>query len=146
MSEGGSDSTYKPKTQQRRKHIPVAKRPVRSTRAVKDYTEPLLISDSEDLSEGEGTLVRSDLDNREDTTSLESVSVKSEVWTPRTFLQRTDSLIKNITEFREQTQHSMAKETSLAEVMQLMVQMRADDRADDFRREQERLLEQERRE
>ena len=109
MLEGRSDSTYKPKIQQRRKHIPVAKRPVRSMRAVKDYTEPLLISDSEDLSEGEGTLVGSDLDNREDTTSLESVSVNSEVWTPRTFLQRTDSLIKNITEFREQTEHSMLR-------------------------------------
>ena len=141
MSERG-DSTYQPKRKTKTQQVPQPRRPVRSTRSEKDYSEPFLISDdSDDTVQGEVDLEECDLESTDDTYTPDSVSVKSEPWTPKTFTTRTNSLLKHITEFTEQTAlYRMAKgpDTSMAEVLQMMIQMRTEDRAADLKREQER--------
>ena len=132
MSEERGDSTYKPNWQ-RPSSRPAykARRPIRPTRSDKDYSEVLRISDTKDNTEGAVELGTGDLFVKEETDSLETWSTTSEQWTPHTFSARTENLIRGITEFREQAAlFLMAKspETSMAEVLQLMMKMRADDK------------------
>ena len=53
MSAERGDSTYKPKQQLKRQPFPVGRRPVRSTRSDKDYSETVVVSDMEEDFEGE---------------------------------------------------------------------------------------------
>ena len=144
MSAEGSDSTYKPKKQRKRQEVPQQKRPVRSTRRERDYTEPLLISDdSEETLQGESALSDSD------TFSSESISIKSEPWTPSIFARKTDTLLQNITALKEQASlYIMAKgnETGMTELMTMMMKMQADNERKAMEREDKREEERVRRE
>ena len=142
MSAERGDSTYQPSRQGKRQVGPAQKRPVRASRRDKDYTEPLLISDEEETSEGAVDITERYFESTERTFSPECESIKCEPsWTPDTFAHKTDNIFKNISELKEQTTLiRMAKdpETSIAEVMQMMLKMHADDRAADLKREQDR--------
>jgi len=143
MSEERGDTTYKPK-RQREKQQPSSqsRRPVRETRRHTDYSEVQLISDTDEESESVVDLGAGDLDINEDTDSLDTISVRSEFWTPKTFFEKTDKLLRGITEYTEQTAlFAMAKqpEASMASVLQLMMQMRADDKEAEQKREDRRI-------
>ena len=123
MSEERGDSTYKqPKgiktsntTTQR------VRRAVRSTRVEKDYSEVIQVSDTEGETEGAVDLGRGSCIIKEEFESPESSSVVSSItWTPNTFRERTDSLIRGISDFKEQIRlFEMAKDTqtSMADVL-----------------------------
>ena len=127
MSTERGDSTYQPGRLRKKQTVPQTRHPVRTTRNDRDYAELLVISDdSDDTVQGENTLGGSDSEDREDTYSVESISVKREPWTPQTLASRTDSLLKNITAFTEQTalfKIAEGPDTSIAEVMQMMLKM-----------------------
>ena len=144
MSEERGDSTYKQRKGQRTSNTAAqhVKRPVRSTRVDKDYSEIIHVSDTEEEKEGAVDLGRGNCIINEEFESPEScLGLSSETWTPNTFRDRTDHLIQGISDFRQQTRlFEMAKEsqTSMADVLQLMLKMRADDRAAEEKKEQER--------
>ena len=145
MSAERGDSTYQPGRQRKRQTGPVQTRPIRTTRRDKDYSEPLIVSDTDHSSEGEVEITDNYLENREYTLSPKTESVKSEPpWTPNTFALKSDNILRNFTEFKEQTELlSMAKgpDTSMAEVMQMMLKLQSDNREADLRRDREREIE-----
>ena len=149
MSAERGDSTYQPGRQRKRQTGPVQTRPIWTTRRDKDYSEPLIVSDTDHSSEGEVEITDNYLENREYTLSPKTESVKSEPpWTPNTFALKSDNILRNFTEFKEQTELlSMAKgpDTSMAEVMQMMLKLQSDNREADLRRDREREIERQRR-
>ena len=145
MSAEGSDSTYQPKRQKKWQGVPQQKRPIRSTRRERDYSEPLLISDEseEETLQGESTLSDSD------TFTSESISIKSEPWTPNTLASRIDTLFQNISELKEQASLSMmakGSETGMNELIAMMLKMQADNDKRALEREDKREEERLRRE
>ena len=111
---------------------------MRITRKEPDYKETIVVSDTEEQVEGEGGIEHY-LSDRELTPTQ---SVKSErSWTPGTITRNTDNIIHSISELRQhlsQAQMAQPKETSMADVMKLMLEMRANDKAEQERREIER--------
>ena len=143
LAERG-DSTYKPKQQLKRQSFPVGRRPVRSTRSDKDYSETVVVSDTEEDFEGEVGGREDHLDYR-DLTPTDSF--KSEPpWTPNTFARKSDNILRNITELTEHIPMAKTPEASMAEVMQLMLKMQTENREADLRRERDRETERDRRE
>ena len=151
MSKRG-DETYKPKPHQIKRQIPtVTRRPPRSTRKDTDYAEVVVLTDTEEEEtiEGEGDqTVREGREESLEAFTLDSVSVKSDVWSPGTFEKRTHSIVKSLTEFRDQSYSiSMAKqtETSMTDLLAVMVKMQTDNQQKALEREERRLTEQARR-
>ena len=144
MSERG-DTTYKPKPHQLKRQIPsVGRRPARSTRKETDYSETIVLSDTEEQSvEGQrGEVLRDCREDSIETFSLDTVSVKSEIWSPRTFDKKTDNIIQNLTELREQNYTvRMAKqtETSMTNLLAMMVKMQSDSEQKALDREEKRI-------
>ena len=145
MSAERSDSTYQPGRQRKRQTGPVQTRPIRTTRRDKDYSEPLIVSDTDHSSEGEVEIMDNYLKNREYTLSPKTESVKSEPpWTPNTFALKSDNILRNFTEFKEQTEllsMAIGPDTSMVEVMQMMLKLQSDNREADLRRDREREIE-----
>jgi len=142
MSDNG-DREYKPNKQQLQKQgIPPKKRPVQTTRNTKEYKDIVVVTDSEEetsQSESGGELAVGDSEEKELTPDL---SVKSEVsWTPSTINRNTESIIQDLTDLREQlTKARMSKQTdtSMADIMKLMLEMSTRDKQERERRKEER--------
>ena len=138
MSTERDDSTYRPTLNKLKRQIaPTGSRPVRSTRKETDYTEQIVVSDSE---QAEGAVnIEQDLS---DTDTESAMSIKSEIsWTPGTINRKTKNNISNLSELQlhiSQAQMAQPKETSMADVMKLMLEMRASDKEAEARREIER--------
>ena len=138
MSTERDDSTYRPTLNKLKRQIaPTGRRPVRSTRKETDYTEQIVVSDSE---QAEGAVnIEQDLS---DTDTESAVSIKSErSWTPGAINRKTENIISKLSELQlhlSQAQMAQPKETSMADVMKLMLEMRASDKEAEARREIER--------
>ena len=144
MSERESDDeTYKPITNAVRKTIQQkSSRPVRSTSI--NYLKVDIVSDPE---EQEG-VVSVDRIHRSERLSSPALLVKSEnpeaqsvlsdhCWTPRTFGEKIEQIGSLISEFAVHTTGArMAKEqeSNITALMQLMVEMKAEDRRAEQRR------------
>ena len=152
MSRRG-DKDYKPEGNQLKGiKIEQKERPVRITRAHIDYKDVVEITDSEEESTREDSkgVVVGEVEpqtfagyliaNLSDTDS--TVTSKSDYgWSPRTLSRKTDNIITNLSELREQlVEARMAKpvETNMADIMKMMLEMNARDKQDRDRREAER--------
>jgi len=121
MSTERGDSTYKPK--QKQKH-PEERRPVRSTRIDKDYSEIVLVSNTDNEVEGEAGSGREDSIDFSGLTPTNSVKSEPSCKIP------------------------MAKspDNKMTDVMQLMLKMQTENSEADLRRERDREAERDRRE
>ena len=140
MSTGRGDDSYQPSKSLRGKIVqqkPIV-RPSRTAR--RDYTEEIEVLLDQETSEGavipefERNRVKLDPD------SSKTESARNLAWTPRTFSDRTNWLNKQLTEFAEQTS-SLGKaqpETNIASVLQMMMEMRAEDRKSEQQKTDER--------
>ena len=90
--------------------------------------------------------MRSDTrESSEETYSLGSVFVKSELWTPGTFAHRTETLFQQITDYSAQASlFSMAKEsdTGMHDLISMMIKMQADNEKKALEREERRMEDQ----
>ena len=136
MSTEKGDNCYIPARSALRKPLPTrtTSKPTRTAR--KDYTEVQVISDQED---NEGAVNPGEVDYDFKLESPDSESVQSEpCWTPRTFSDRMAQLTKQISEFAHQTvTANMAKQTepNMTAILQLMMEMKSEDRKAEQRRE-----------
>ena len=87
-------------------------------------------TEEEETIESEGDQAeREDREESLEAFTLDSVSVKSEVWSPGTFERKTHSIVQSLTELRDQSYSiSMAKqtETSMTDLLAMMVKMQTD--------------------
>ena len=152
MSTRG-DETYIPKPHQLKRQIPAAqRRPARATRKNTNYREVVVLSDTEETESVEGEQHLTDREDRENSFeafTLDSISVQSEIWSPGTFAQKTDSIVQSLTELRNQSYSSrtMAKqtETSMTDLLAMMIKMQTDNEQKAIEREERRQSEQARR-
>ena len=145
MSQGGSDCSYQPRKSAVSKDIKPKKssRPVRGTRV--DYKEvEILSSDSEEqesvvreqwLSD---TVFKAEADEGE----LDQLQCDTEpTWTPQTIAFRTKQLTRQITKFASSSSEiHMAREQehlNVMVIMQIMLEMRTEDRKAEKRRVEE---------
>ena len=149
MSED-KDRDYKSLNFNKKKQRPAASRPRRATRAVASYKEKVVVITSEE-EDSDSTSTASTGDRRERLPSLDiegdggvtdSVStLKTEAWSPFMVWEKTDHLITGLTDLQSHLRDSrMARkgETSLAEVLKMMMEMNASDKAERRKRDDER--------
>ena len=120
MSDERGDATYKPtksykeRAEQRRP----PGRPVRTSRKETDYTETLLISDTEEEeTQGAVEIESVGLDIKLETLRLDTESLRSECWSPRTFSEKTDNHCRQIAEYKQQTKMAKQPEANIASVL-----------------------------
>ena len=153
MSQGGSDCSYQPRKSAVSKDIKPKKssRPVRGTRV--DYKEvKILSSDSEEqeIVVREQWLSDTDFKAEADEGELDQLQSDTEpTWTPRTITFRTKQLTRQITKFASSSSEiHMAREQkhlNVTAIMQIMLEMRMEDRkAEERRVEEDRKAEQRR--
>ena len=151
MSER-TDKDYKPLNYYKRKTRPLSERPRRAARTVTSYEEKVVVITSEEetvsmASEGDITDRVAELEVDSLWSETESVSTfKSEAClSPQTLSKKTDNVISNLAELQTQlTEARMAKkeETSMVDVLKMMLDMSARDKQDRERREEEREQQQ----
>ena len=154
MSED-KDRDYKPLNLDRtKKQRPVSSRPRRNVRQIESYEETVVvITSEEEASDDTSTAAKGDrgerltsLDIEGDSSVTDSVStlstLKSEgCCSPYTVKEKTDHLITGLTDLQTHLRDSrMTREgdTSLAEVLKLMMEMSASDKAERRKRDDER--------
>ena len=102
--------------------------------------------EEEETIKGEGDqTVREGREESLEAFTLDSVSVKIDVWSLGTIEKRTHSIVKSLTEFRDQSYSiTMAKqtETSMTDLLAMMVKMQTDNEQKALKREERRLTEQ----
>ena len=133
MSREGDDCSYKPQKGAVRTER-LTRRTNRQRAARVDYTEDKISSDTET----EGTIREYGLENQEVKTELDSSETLSELdgsemlWTPQTFAHKTTQLSQQVTRLAKfNTDQDMARETeqtNMTAIMQIMMEMRAEDR------------------
>ena len=156
------DGDYKPNLQLLRgKSIPQRERPVRASRSTKEYTETVVVTDSEtesSLNESEGAVsavagselgLVDRLADFSDNSSIVTVKIEA-CWSPHTVSRKTENIITNLSELQThltQVQMAQQKDTSLADIMQQMLKMQMENdnkaREREERREEERVLREE---
>ena len=135
-------------------------RPIRLKRANKSYKEEITITDSEKESVGQtsegvvaGELERSVIPSYLRARWSDSVSTitnrSSPCWSPRTVQQKTESILHNLGELKEnlsQARMAQPADNSMAEILRMIMEMNTRDKQERDRREDERRLEDARRE
>ena len=161
MSED-RDRDYKPLNFDGKQTRPLPRRPKRATRAITSYAEKVVvITSDEEESDSNSTASTGDrrerlpsLDIERETSVTDSVSTpKSEAyWSPYTVKTKTDNLITGLADLQthlRDTRMAREGETSLAEVLKMMMQMNASDKEErqkrDDEREQQQLAREEKR-
>ena len=133
MSGEGSDTSYRPKKREQQPAVETRRRTrcPRSSRV--DYTEVEILSGSD----SEGTIDSNKVDRqdikseRKESVPLLEVEGEQNQWTPGTLTSRTTQLTQQLSRVaKENREFTMARETEqggLVKLMELMIQMRADD-------------------
>ena len=151
MSREGGDCSYKPQKGAVRTER-LTRRTNRSQKAARvDYTEDEFSSDTET----EGTVREYGLENQEVKTELDSSENLSELdgseklWTPQTFAHKMTHLSQQVTRLAKfNTDQDMARETEqthMTAIMQIMMEMRAEERKAELEREERRVEREKRR-
>ena len=103
----------------------------------------VISEDSDNTLQGEEIALRRDRrESSEETYTVDSVSVKSEIWSPATYNKRTEALVRNITDFRQQTVQlgtAKEKETSMQDLLAMMIKMQTDNEKNALERKEQRL-------
>ena len=147
MSREGSDYSYRPKL--RAAHSgEVSRRRERRQRATRvDYTKVEILSETD----SEGTIENKEVDlvsvksEREENVSLTDINLDQNSWTPQTLTKRANQLTEQVGRLAKTTRkEKMAREGEkgeLVQIMEMMMQMRAEDKKAEQRKEESRIRE-----
>ena len=155
MSKRG-DQDYKSLNYSKKQTRPLTERPQRAARTVTSYAEEVVVITSDEESSSTASqgdrrdrLGSLDLDRLGSETESVSTVKSEEQWSPCTVRTKTDNLLSELADFQTHlpdTRLAREGETSLADVLKMMMQMSAKDKEDREKRDAREKEEREQRE